>query len=261
MTMCRLFGLRANRPVDIEFSLVTGHQPFQKLGEKHPNGWGIGWYDNGTPKVTKEPIPATASEELGPLAKHVESSLIISHLRKATCGEVTEANCHPFQHHNWLFAHNGSVDRGALWKKLNDSHRGAIHGRTDSEVFFHWILQNVEKTESVERGLRTALNGMTGFTGLNFLLADGRSLYAYRNASKNRDYYSLFYLRRDLQAQGLEELRSKEVQALLCSKALRGEKAVLVCSEKLTDEAWKEIPLGSLLVVSEDLSPQVVEVK
>jgi glutamine amidotransferase len=195
------------------------------------------------------------------IAAYVQSPLVITHVRKATCGEVTEANCHPFQYQNWLFAHNGSVDRKALLKKLESTHQGAILGQTDSEVFFHWIVQNVELTKPVSEGLRKALKGMAGFTGLNFILADGTNLYAYRNAAKNPGYYSLFYLRRDPKPDGLEELRSAEVQALLRSKALRGEKAVLVCSEKLTDEAWQEIPLGSLLVVSNDLSTKLVEVK
>jgi predicted glutamine amidotransferase len=102
---------------------------------------------------------------------------------------------------------------------------------------------------------------MAGFTGLNFILTDGTHLYAYRNAAKSPGYYSLFYLRREPRPDGIEELHSAEVQALLRSKALRGEKAVLVCSEKLTNEAWQEIPLGRLLVVSDSLSTDLVEVK
>jgi glutamine amidotransferase len=259
--MCRLFGLRANKPVDVEFSLATGPLTMRKLGAKHPNGWGIGWYERNSPAVKKEPIAAATSPDLPHIATEVRSHLVITHVRKATCGDVTEANCHPFKYRNWLFAHNGSVDRDALLGKLDSTHRSAIQGQTDSEVFFHWILQNVELTRSVPEGLRTALKEMAGFTGLNLILTDGANLYAYRNAAKSPGYYSLFYLRRDPKPDSFEEFHSAEVQALLRSKALRGEKAVLVCSERLTNEAWQEIPLGSLLVVAENLSANLVEVK
>jgi len=49
-------------------------------------------------------------------------------------------------------------------------------------------------------------------------------------------------------------LKSKETQMLLNTKSLNKEKAVLVCSEKLTEENWQEIPFGNLLVVEANLS-------
>lgn len=259
--MCRLFGLRANQPDDVKFSLATGPRTFQQLGEKHPNGWGIGWYEGNKPLVTKEPIAAAASEKLPTIARQVRSTIVITHVRKATCGEVTEDNCHPFQHANWLFAHNGSVDREALLAKLSDTHRKALHGQTDSEVFFQWIMQNVRGASSVPDAVGNAVKAVCGYTGLNFILSDGDHLFAYRNASKTPNYYSLFFLRRDPSPNGMDEFHSAEVQSLLRSKSLRGEKAVLVCSEKLTDEAWQEIPMGNLLVVSENLAAELVEVK
>jgi predicted glutamine amidotransferase len=260
--MCRLFGLRANQPVDVEFSLATGPKTVQKLGEEHPNGWGIGWYEGSSPVVTKEPISAAESKELRRAAAHVHSRIVIAHVRKATCGEVSEVNCHPFRYNDWLFAHNGWVkDRESLLSKLDVTHRAAIRGETDSEVYFHWVIQNVEKTGTVLEGLRSALQEVTNYTGLNFILADGTNLYAYRNASRSPNYYSLFFLTRDPEGSGFEELHSHEVQALIQSKRLRGEKAVLVCSEQLTNESWQEIPFGGLLVVGDDLSTRIESVR
>lgn len=260
--MCRLFGLRANQPVDVEFSLTAGPTTFRQLGTKHPNGWGIGWYEGNVPVVKKEPLSAASSQKITQIATQVISSLVIAHVRKATCGEDSEANTHPFRHENWLFAHNGAINNhNSLLQKLDLPHRGALQGQTDSEVYFHWILQNIERTKSVIDGLREALKDIADFSGLNFILTDGTNLYAYRNASKNHGYYSLFYLQRNPKVDSVGEFHSVEVQALLRSKSLRGERAVLVCSEKLTDEAWEEIPLCSLLVVSNDLSATLVEIK
>lgn len=260
--MCRLFGLRANKPVGIEFSFTIGPKTFQQFGEKHSDGWGIGLYDRGKPSIRKEPMSAVESQEFSSAVAFVCSDTIISHVRKSSCGNVTLENCHPFEHEKWIFAHNGTVrNRDALLSKLTHEHRIAIRGDTDSEVFFHWILQNVETSDSLPAGLQRALKDVTDSTGLNFLLADGQNLFAYRNASMNRAYYSLYYLSRDPQQASPEELNSKEVGALLRSKTLRGEKAVLVCSERLTEEAWHEIPLGNLLVVGDDLVPQLLEIK
>lgn len=259
--MCRLFGLRANHPVDIEFSMLKGPKTILKLSYKNPDGWGIGWFEEGQPRVRKEAISAANSTQFRPFAASVVSSLVIAHIRLATCGDHTDKNCHPFLYGNWLFAHNGSVDREDLLKKLNKDHRSALEGETDSEVYFHWLLQNIESAGSVRAGVCNALKEITIFSSLNFLLADQNNLYAYRNASKTTDNYSLFYLLRHPGKVGLEELRSREVQTLLQSKTLRGEKAVLICSEKLTDEPWQEIPLGYLLGISHKLTIGLLEVK
>jgi len=64
-------------------------------------------------------------------------------------------------------------------------------------------------------------------------------------------------LRRDLD-QGLE-FRSREIEALIRSKALKGEKAVLVCSEKLTEENWEGVEVGTLLAINSSL--EIKEIK
>ncbi len=230
--MCRLFGVRADHPVDLRHALTTGERPFHELGEKHPHGWGIGWYHRGRAHVRHEAHSAANSRDFPHVAGRIRTCVALAHVRKATCGAVSAANCHPFRQDNWLFAHNGSVEREPLWAKLADRHRTGIHGETDSEVLFHWLLQCVEREGSLSEGLRHAVDGVGKYTGLNFVLTDGLSLYAYRDAAEHPAYYSLFYLRRP-----------------------NGDSnAVFVCSERITDEAWQEIPLGSLLAVSADLS-------
>lgn len=259
--MCRLFGLRANRGVDVDFSLVSGTKAFRDFGRKHPSGWGIGWYRGTTPEVVKDPVPAHESEVLAHAATNVDSEIVVSHVRYATCGDLKRENCHPFCFNRWLFAHNGGLDRASLWERLNEEHRDAVHGETDSEVFFHWLLQNIEREGDVPAGLRASLSALREFTGLNFLLTDGKTLYAFRDALKRHDYYSLYFLVRDPLDGQLERFESTEVGTLLHSKSLRREKAVLVCSEKLTSEDWKPIELGRLLIVSESLATTSVNVR
>jgi glutamine amidotransferase len=170
-------------------------------------------------------------------------------------------NCHPFRYGRWLFAHNGSVNRDWLLQRLEARRHDWLQGQTDSEVYFHWILQNLERADSVGEGVAAAVKELDSFTGLNFILTDGTTLFAYRNAAKDHAHYSLFSLRRDKQPPTHETLRSTQLQAELRAQPSRAEKAVLVCSEKLTDEAWEEIPLGNLLIVAEDLSSRLVEIQ
>jgi glutamine amidotransferase len=258
--MCRLFGLRANRPVDVEFSLVKSTKPFREFGEGNPDGWGVGWYSGGTPHVEKEPIRANVSETLPLIAAREKSHVFVSHVRQSTGTAVCRENCHPFCFEEWLFAHNGSVNREDLIEKLDERHHAALRGTTDSEVYFHWVIQNIEEAGDSVQGIRRALATVKSDSGLNFLLTDGVRLFAYRNSARNASYYSLFFLERDPGLYEPETLQSG-LGVLIESKLLWREKAVLVCSEELTKEAWREISLRNLLVVSADLEPEVVEVK
>ena len=260
--MCRLLGVRANQPVELEFSLILAGKSFSGLGAEHRDGWGMGWYVAGKPHVFKEVVPAPDSKELPRLAREEVSHIFICHVRKMTEGERKKENCHPFQYESWLFAHNGSVKREPLWDGLDTRHREAIQGKTDSEVYFHWILQNIDNCQGdVVSGVRLSLQSIVDYSGLNFILSDGESLYAYRDASKNCDYYSLYYLMRDPTNCGPETFQSTELGTLIRSKGLREEKAVMVCSEQLTPEAWQKIPLRFLLVISSDLKPQLVKLR
>jgi glutamine amidotransferase len=253
--------MRANRGGDLEFSLVTGATPFRGLGQKHPHGWGVGWYDRATPSVKKEPLPAHESRAVTKAATEVDSEIVIAHVRYATCGDLKPENCHPFCFGNWLFAHNGGLHRGSLLEQLDDGHRASLQGETDSEVLFHWLLQNIEREGNVLAGLRTSLSTLQDVTGLNFLLSDGKTLYAFRDAAERHNYYSLYFLARDPLDSQLERFQSTEVGTLLHGKALRGEKAVLVCSERLTSEDWKPLEMGHLLIVPESLVPTSVKVR
>jgi len=260
--MCRLLGLIANKPVDLGFSLMEGPKTLADMSKENWNGWGLGWYQEGQPKIEKEPRRASDSEQFRRTAAEGFSHIFVAHVRKATTGSLTKHNCHPFRSGRWLFAHNGTIfEHESLRRRLSHSHQKAIQGETDSEVFFHWLLQNIESSDSVIEGLRSAIQAISDYTALNFLLSDGDVLYAYRDARVNESYYALYWVVRSPEQEGGFAAESKEVNALLESKKLRGEKAALVCSERLTEEQWEEIPVGSLLVVDKTLSPRCLKVR
>ncbi|HQI57448.1 MAG TPA: class II glutamine amidotransferase [Syntrophorhabdaceae bacterium] len=257
--MCRLLGLIANKPVDIEFSLSR----FKEFSSDNPDGWGIGWYENNSAKVFKQGISAKDyRSQLPNLSKEVRSKIIIAHVRKGTGAPPSEINSHPFQYKNWLFAHNGSVDRDYLFSGLKDDYKRELKGKTDSEVYFYWILQCIEKSKDIIEGIKTAVDKIKSrnYSGLNFLLSDGKCIYSFRYSSYSKDYYSLWLLKRNPSEPGPLEFESKETKALLHSKSLKGERAVLLCSERLTKEPWEKINFGKVLIIQPDMNVKEAQI-
>lgn len=259
--MCRLLGIAANKPVDLMFSLLEGTRSLATMSQANRDGWGLGWYEGAKPVVVKEARQAHGSEQFKQTSVEGYSRIFIAHVRRVRRGNVSQENCHPFKYKQWLFAHNGTVGRDHLFNQLEERHRSAMEGETDSEVLFHWLIQNIERGDSVLDGLAVALQDIHDYTSLNFLMTDGSLLYAFREAQERPDYYSLYYLLRDPRTSGPDQWHSHEVRALLHSKGLRGERAVLICSEKLTEETWEEIPMGHLLVVDKKLTQQLLPMR
>lgn len=263
--MCRLFGLVANRQVDVNFSFAQAPHSLVSQSAWNPDGWGIAWYDKGRARVYKEPIPAKESEYLPSLTKEIKASLIIAHVRKGTAGGRRLENTHPFQHGNFVFAHNGSIQtpsrlRAMLVPDLNSQ----IQGETDSELYFYWLLQCIQGRQDAVAGVRTAIQEIIEhhqYLGLNFLLCDGLSLYAFRYGSGSQGYYSLFYLKRDPTSPPYLHAVSQETRQLIEYKLQEDEKAVLVVSEKLTTgESWQEIPWDSLTIVQPNLAVKTTRI-
>jgi predicted glutamine amidotransferase len=262
--MCRLFGLIANKPVDVNFSFTKASKNFVSQSPSNPDGWGVAWYDKGKASVFKEAIKAKESEYLPSLAKNTQTNLMVAHVRKRTAGEIKLENTHPFKYRDWVFAHNGSIKTSPrLRAKLLPDLRSQILGETDSEIYFYWVLQWIRACQQdVVVGVREAISEITDYheySGLNFLLSDGTSLYAFRYGQNSRGYYSLFYLERD-PANPLHAI-SQETRQLIEYKLQEDQKAVLVVSEKLTNgESWQEIPCGSLVIIRPNLTVETVRI-
>ena len=260
--MCRVFGVIANKEVDIEFSFFKAKRPFKSLVQSNPDGWGIGYYEGGVPKVFKEGIEDAGRIENYQFekVKTVRSKIIISHVRRATKGRKTSMNAHPFEYGGWIFAHNGGVDEECIMGYLKEIYRNARTSETDSEVYFLLIMQSIQERQNILDGIKEAIKivkSCGSYTGLNFIMSDGESLYAYRDASRQFDHYSLYYLKRTPDRGQPFTYVSEKTGQLLHSKNLLGEEAVLVCSERLTEEDWQEIGIGSLVVINPDLGVEI----
>ena len=107
--MCELFGLCANCVVSVCFTW----RGFLRRGEFHYHDWGVAWYFDGCVGLVKEPRPSHKSSIARLLLNGVKGRIVISHVRFASCGELSYVNTHPFVRRlyewDWVFAHNGDV--------------------------------------------------------------------------------------------------------------------------------------------------------
>ncbi|MHB8842208.1 MAG: class II glutamine amidotransferase [Candidatus Aquicultor sp.] len=229
--MCRLFGAISGSLVDIKNPVLEGSKPFIELSYKHHDGWGIGSIDylpgGKNIRIVKAPHPAYKDLRFTETVEQLRSPLAIVHLRDAKYGNLSVQNTHPFYSKGWIFAHNGSMER---YREIEAELPGVkFKGETDSERYFYLILNHMQKTGDETRGMCSAIrwledNGFEG--GKNFLMSSGRRLYAYRNGRE------LFYVIR--------------------KNPLTGTKTVLVASEVLTDEEWRDVPEDNLLVIDDN---------
>jgi glutamine amidotransferase len=148
--MCRLFGFRSVIRSQVHRSLVAADNALGRQSAQHPDGWGVAYYVDGAPHVTRSPGHALSDALFHRVSGVVSSETVLAHVRKATQGAETVLNCHPFQYGRWVFAHNGDVPRfGAVWRpillrEVSEHLRPFILGETDSEVLFFMFLTRLE---------------------------------------------------------------------------------------------------------------------
>ena len=144
--MCELFCLSSRLPTRASFSL----RRFAAHGTpatRNIDGWGVAFHEGRDVRLYKEPEPAGESPWLGYIERHSQPTrLLISHIRRATCGGNSLANTQPFVRelggHMHLFAHNGGFDGiDALFAP--SAHRFHPVGETDSERAFCFLMERM----------------------------------------------------------------------------------------------------------------------
>ncbi|NNL63246.1 MAG: class II glutamine amidotransferase [Woeseiaceae bacterium] len=218
------------------------------------DGFGIGWYGaRDLPGVYKDIRPAWNDANLQALAAQIESSIFLAHVRATTGSPVQRTNCHPFNHENWLFVHNGLINgyddlRRDLTFAIAPRLFPRIAGTTDSELMFLLAL-----SFGLESDVKTGLERMAGLVEqlaethevenalqMTLGLSDGESLYAVRYSTEGKSR-SLFHS------------ASRDATMEIAPEAGRfSRQARAVVSEPLSDlEAdWVAVPEASFLAIT-----------
>jgi predicted glutamine amidotransferase len=218
--MCRLFGFRSVIPSKVHRSLLAADNALGVQSNEHPDGWGVAFYVDGSPHVTRSPLAALGDALFHRLSGVVSSQTVLAHVRKATQGPKTVLNCHPFQYGRWVFAHNGDIPafdshRAALLAEIAPELQRFILGETDSELVFYLFLTFLSRggplserreLEEVSEALREAVRRVRALCDdgaekpalLTLMVTDGELLAAtqggkelfwssYKNRCSDRD--------------------------------------------------------------------------
>jgi glutamine amidotransferase len=274
--MCRLVGIVAS---DItQFGLVLKEAPrsLAHLSAEHPDGWGVAAYggaDSMPPSTTaqyahgwrihKGTERASQCTRFRALAERSAGTILIAHIRQKTVGATRIENTHPFTQDGWVFAHNGTIkDQAWVASGVSATRRAQVTGDTDSEMLFAFFLSRLDEARlarelgtEAERASALSVIGTAAAElrrrnvgAFNFLFSNGASCFVHRFGR------SLFLLER--RPDPPSSASSLDEQAALAKFRMRRH-AVLVASERLTDEPWRELPEGTLLRVDRDPVPTI----
>lgn len=212
--MCRMLGLIGKEP---DYNLLPEFQKLAVIGKiragmepGHLDGWGMAGfvkdkaiYFARSYKAANKGVEYNQASELAIRSK---TAVLVSHIRKASSGDVCLKNTHPFIKNSWIFGHNGTIYNAENMPLNNLKPKGI----TDSERFFCFLLEHIGNSSMLKDlnfAIQTAVSFIqenNDYTSLTFLLTNGKYLIAYRDYNENSDkagqfagYYTLYLSRAD----------------------------------------------------------------
>lgn len=262
--MCRLFGFRSVIQSSVHRSLLDADNALGAQSNQHPDGWGVAFYVDGSPHLTRSPETALGDQLFHRLSGVVASETVLAHVRKATRGANNVLNCHPFQFGRWVFAHNGDIPsldakRAELLREVVPALRRYILGDTDSEIVFFMFLTQLQRSGPLSR--RHSVEDVVAALGvvtkrirelcdspdarclLTVILTDGEVMVA---AQGGKDLYFSTYKERCSDRETCPSL-SPECEAVTTSGFVNH---LLISSEPLHGEnVWEPLSEGETIGV------------
>lgn len=247
--MCQLLGMNCNTPTDIVFSF-TGFATRGGLTDHHSDGWGIAFFEGTGVRYFVDYQAAIASPVADFIKNYpIKSKHVISHIRKATQGEVSLANSHPFVRemwgYYWVFAHNGDLKSFA--PALTGAYRPV--GSTDSEWAFCYLLQELRARFGDKRpalgpltdAIREITETIAAHGPFNMLLSDGTALFAHCSTN-------LYYIvRQHPFAQA--KLSDDDLTVDFAQVTTNQDRVAVIVTQPLTaNEVWTQFKAGELKV-------------
>ena len=143
--MCRLFGFRSVIPSQVHRSCwrLKTRSAFKATCT---DGWGVAFYIDGAPHVTRSPSTALGDALFHRLSGVVASETVLAHVAQSDAGDKTVFNCHPFQHGRWCSRTNGDIPRfeelrGALLELVDQRLRRFVMGDPMKWLFFVFLSE------------------------------------------------------------------------------------------------------------------------
>ena len=236
----------------------------------HKDGWGIAYYDDTDVQLIRDTTCASSSQWVQFVEQQeIRSTLVLSHIRKATTGNVAIKNTQPFARElggrMHSFAHNGHVPAIREHSRFRIDSFHPI-GDTDSEYAFCALLERIKplwRNHEATPELTARLGVVAEFAKdlgqigvANFLYCDGEVLFAHGHRRKQVDG--------EFKPPGLHLLhrqcsrKDQFAETAGVSVISANQEVILVASVPLTAEAWEPFRKGEVVVISKG---QVVDRK
>jgi glutamine amidotransferase len=242
--------MNCNTPTDIVFSF-TGFALRGGLTDEHQDGWGIAFFEGAGVRHLVDHHAAIHSPLAELIKAHpIKSKNVIAHIRKATQGQITLENCHPFIREcwgiNWVFAHNGDLKNG-----FNPELTGCYQpvGNTDSERAFCFILQELRrrfgaqapKFDELRSTLQQLCQEIAQYGTFNMMLSNGAALFVHCSTK-------LHYIVRQFPFT-TARLSDEDVSIDFAEVTTPKDRVAVIATEPLTNnETWEAIAPGEFNV-------------
>jgi predicted glutamine amidotransferase len=217
--MCDLLVISANQPVPLA-PYWTG---FRRRGKTNPDGWGYSYVKNGRFQSRRYPTRIDADPRgAEPLEHFKDFSLFIGHVRQKVTGIVAAKNAQPFvdPRRNMAIAVTAN-DQCGIRNRFRSEVAPELTGTTGAEVLFRLILRAFDRTGRLDTAIEETLARVLTprrlkAASLSLTLSNGREVYAFRHRKP------MFYVQKG--------------------------PAVVLTTVKLTNDRWRLVPAGRLLV-------------
>ncbi|MEM3756615.1 MAG: class II glutamine amidotransferase [Candidatus Bathyarchaeia archaeon] len=260
--MCRLFGL-----LSTGFSNAAGYllnDPCSLYAQSKSNplrlqgdGWGVGFYVNGSLRVVRSEKPIFEEyERFKSVVESIKSNVIIAHVRRASNPRglpreklVSIENTQPFSYGKYVFAHNGVISVPDEVAQLLGDWRLNIRGLNDSEVYFWYIVKELSKGKNMPDALKNFQKDLLRvwmetrekypernrpYIGLNMVFSDGEKLYAYCKYDEELDG-------------GVKSLCYGDQPAMQMVYIADSEKLIVASEKTNSRENWQPLKSGQLI--------------
>ena len=177
--------------LDASHALVRQAQnpQYQLSGDDNPDGFGVVWYETGTPHPWRyrTTMPMWLQPGLAGAFVGVQAHALVAAARLASPGlPIDVANNAPFVSGHWSFSLNGQIEGftngigDTLRAGLSARRHDGIEGAADSEVLFAMTLDRLDAGAPLAAALVDAIHAVEAVTSgrLNCVLNDGHRVVA-----------------------------------------------------------------------------------
>jgi glutamine amidotransferase len=177
-------------------------EEFFSHADENPHGWGFADFSFRAASIIKSPERADQGVVAASLlARPLLASNALVHIRKATVGQIEEANCHPYTAHDrsgrqWTLIHKGTIfDYSPL-----DPYFHRQQGSTDSERILLYLIDKLDARRE-QRGapleaderfavFEELVREVSPGNALGLLLYDSDQFYVHANYRGSLSFYA-----------------------------------------------------------------------